>query len=339
MAPFSQETIPPISIGAPGLDDILMGGLPPSHMYLIDGDPGTGKTTLGIQFLLAVEWRIEERVLYITLSESERELRQVARSHQWDLAGMDIFELLPMEESFKVEEQYTVLYPGEVELSATIRSILTRVEQVRPKRIVFDSLSELRLLAREALRFRRQLLALKQYFGGRDCTVLVLDDHTAGEGEGDIQSIVHGVIRLQNLAREYGTKRRRLEVLKLRGVQFREGFHDYNIRTGGLEVYPRLVATEHRARFSPELATSGIPELDSLLGGGLNKGTNTLLMGPAGAGKSTIGLRYAAAAAERGEYAYYVTFDEGFPTLLERAAGLEIHIEPLIESGANCISP
>jgi circadian clock protein KaiC len=332
MATLSQETIHPISIGVPGLDDILSGGLPPSHLYLIDGDPGTGKTTLGIQFLLA---GVEEgeRVLYITLSESERELRQVALSHGWRLEGIDIFELLPMEESLKTEEQYTVLYPGEVELSATIKAILLRVEQVQPKRVVFDSLSELRLLAREPLRFRRQLLALKQYFAGRDCTVLVLDDHTAGEGEGDIQSIVHGVVRLENLARDYGTKRRRMEVVKLRGVQFREGYHDYNIRTGGLEVYPRLIATEHRARFDQKPATSGIPELDSLLGGGLNKGTNTLLMGPAGAGKSTIGLQYAAAAARRGEYAYYVTFDETFSTLLERAAGLEMNIEPLMESG------
>ena len=333
MVTSAQEPdIRPISIGVSGLNAVLAGGLPPSHLYLIDGDPGTGKTTLGIQFLLAGVAN-GEPVLYITLSESERELRQVARSHAWNLDGINIFELLPMEDTLKAEEQYTVLYPGEVELSATIKAILTRVEQVQPKRIVFDSLSELRLLAREPLRFRRQLLALKQYFGGRDCTVLMLDDHTAGESEGDIQSIVHGVIRLQNLARDYGTKRRRMEILKLRGVQFREGFHDYNIRTGGLEVYPRLVATEHCTRFTPGVATSGIGELDSLLGGGLSRGTSTLLMGPAGAGKSTIGLRYAAAAAARGEYTYYVTFDEGFTTLLERASGLGIHLQPLLDNG------
>ncbi|MEO8129878.1 MAG: ATPase domain-containing protein, partial [Bryobacteraceae bacterium] len=298
LAANSEVTMQRISTGVPGLDDILGKGLPPTHLYLVDGDPGTGKTTLGIQFLLNGVSR-NERVLYVTLSESERELRQVARSHGWDLSGIDIFELLPMEESLKPEEQYTVLYPGEVELSATMKAILTRVERVQPKRLVFDSLSELRLLAREPLRFRRQLLALKQYFGGRDCTVLLLDDHTGGDGERDIQSIVHGVVRLENLPRDYGTKRRRLEVMKLRGAQFREGFHDYNIRTGGLEVYPRLVATEHNGRFSHELATSGIAELDSLLGGGLNKGTSTLVMGPAGAGKSTIALRYAASAAER----------------------------------------
>ena len=306
--------------------------MPPGHLYLVDGDPGTGKTTLGIQFLLEGIAQ-GEPVLYITLSESERELRQVAHSHGWSLDDITIYELLPIEESLKAEEQYTVLYPGEVELSNTIKGILRRVEDVKPKRIVFDSLSELRLLARESLRFRRQLLALKQYFGGRDCSVLLLDDHTAGDGERDLQSIVHGVVRLENLPREYGTKRRRMEIVKLRGVQFREGYHDYNIRTGGLEVYPRLVATEHGRPFPRSLSSSGLPELDSLLGGGLNRGTNTLLMGPAGAGKSTIALRYAASAAARGEKAYFVTFDEGMPTLCERAEGLGIEIQPLLESG------
>ena len=246
---------------------------------------------------------------------------------------MNIFELLPMEESLRAEEQYTVLYPGEVELSNTIKGILRRVEDLQPKRIVFDSLSELRLLARESLRFRRQLLALKQYFAGGQCSVLLLDDHTAGDGERDLQSIVHGVIRLENLPREYGSKRRRLEIVKLRGVQFREGFHDYKIRTGRLEVYPRLVATEHGREFNKGLVASSLPELDALVGGGLNKGTNTLLMGPAGAGKSTIALRYAASAAERGERAYFVTFDEGMATLMERAEGLGIALQPLLNSG------
>ena len=328
--PNSSKT--PISIGVRGLDNVLGGGLPPGHLYLVDGDPGTGKTTLGLQFLLEGVAQ-KESVLYVTLSESERELRGVAESHGWNLDGMHIFELLPMEESLKAEEQYTVLYPGEVELSTTIKAILKCVEETHPKRLVFDSLSELRLLAREPLRFRRQLLALKQYFAGRDCTVLLADDHTAGEEERDIQSIVHGVLRLENLPREYGTKRRRLEVFKLRGVQFREGFHDYAIHTGGLRVYPRLVATEHKRKFRPEQVLSGIPELDSLLGGGLNSGTSTLLMGPAGAGKSTIALRYAAAAAQRGEYAYCVMFDEGLPTLMERAQGLGIDLERLMDSG------
>ncbi len=325
---FSQ----PISIGIPGLDFVLGGGLPPGHLYLIDGDPGTGKTTLGLQFLREGA-NCREPVLYITLSESERELREVAGSHGWGLEGISIFEMLPLEESLKTDEQYTVLYPGEVELSATIKAILKEVEDLQPKRVVFDSLSELRLLAREPLRFRRQLLALKQYFAGRDCTVLMVDDHTAGEEQRDIQSIVHGVIRLENLAREYGTKRRRLEILKMRGVLFREGFHDYNIRTGGLEVYPRLVAMEHRRDFDRTVIASGISELDSLLGGGLNRGTSTLCIGPAGAGKSTISLRYAIAAAERGEYAYYVTFDEGMPTLIERAEGLGMPLRQYMDSG------
>jgi circadian clock protein KaiC len=323
----------PISSGVPGLDDVLGGGLPPGHLYLIDGDPGTGKTTLGLQFLKDGAAR-QEPVLYITLSESERELREVAHSHRWGLEGVRIFEMLPLEESLRNDEQYTVLYPGEVELSATIKAILAEMEELQPKRVVFDSLSELRLLAREPLRFRRQLLSLKQYFAGRDCTVLLLDDHTAGEHQRDIQSIVHGVVRLENLAREYGTKRRRMEVLKLRGAMFREGFHDYNIRTGGLEVYPRLVAMEHLDTFPKTLVTSGIDELDSLLGGGMNRGTSALCMGPAGAGKSTISLRYAAAAAERGEYAYYVTFDEGLPTLLERAEGLGMAVRRLVGMGS-----
>lgn len=327
-----HNTHQPIGTGISGLDNVLAGGLPPGHLYLLDGNPGTGKTTLGLQFLLEGVAQ-GQPVLYITLSESERELRQVATSHGWSLEGISIFELLPLEDSLRAEEQYTVLYPGEVELSATIKAILKQVEEVQPKRLVFDSLSELRLLAREPLRFRRQLLALKQYFGGRDCTVLFADDNTAGMGEHDIQSIVHGVIRLENLAREYGAKRRRLEVQKLRGVQFREGYHDYAIRTGGLEVYPRLVATEHRQRFPRQLVTSGVPALDTLLGGGLNLGTSTLLMGPAGAGKTTIGLRYACAAAERGEYAYYVMFDESMATLLERAEGLGMNVTAMVEAG------
>lgn len=321
----------PISVGVSGLDAILGGGLPPGHLYLIDGDPGTGKTTLGLQFLIEGAAQ-NEPVLYITLSESERELREVARSHGWGLEGVTVFEMLPLEESLRNDEQYTVLYPGEVELSATIKAILQKVEQLQPKRAVFDSLSELRLLAREPLRFRRQLLAPKQYFAGRDCTVLMVDDHTAGEEQRDIHSIVHGVVRLENLAREYGTKRRRLEVLKMRGVVFREGFHDYDIRTGGLEVYPRLVALEHQTNFPRGLVASGIHELDALLGGGLNRGTSALCIGPAGAGKSSISLRYAAAAAERGEYSYYVTFDEGMATLLERAEGLGMSVNKLLES-------
>lgn len=320
------------STGVPGLDSVLGGGWPTGHVYVVSGQPGCGKTTLGLQFLLEGISN-GERVLYITLAESGRELRQVANSHGWSLRGIEIFELLPMEESLKVEEQYTVLYPGEVEMSGIIKSILARIEEVEPKRVVFDSLSELWLLARESLRFRRQLLALKQYFAGRETTVLMLDDHTATEVERDLQSIVHGVLRLENLARDYGTRRRRLEVLKLRGVVFREGFHDYDIRTGGLVVYPRLVATQHHTEFHPEMVTSGIPHLDDLLGGGLNRGTSTLLVGPAGAGKSSISLQYAACSAQSGERAMYITFDEGYGTLAERALSLGTDIRKLQAHG------
>lgn len=299
---------------------------------MFDGDPGTGKTTLGVQFLRDGAAK-GEAVLYVTLSESERELREVALTHGWDLSGIEIFQLLPMEDSLKLEEQYTVLYPGEVELSETLKAVLKRFEEVKPSRVVFDSLSELRLLSRESLRFRRQLLALKQYFGGRDCTVLMLDDRTSGPDGKDILSIAHGAIRLENLAREYGSKRRRLEVLKMRGVQFREGYHDYNIRKGGLEVYPRLIGIDQHQKFSRDCVSSGVEELDSLLGGGLQRGTSTLLMGPAGAGKSTIALGYAAAEAGRGGHAYFATFDEGLPIILERSEGLGIPIQPQLDSG------
>jgi circadian clock protein KaiC len=297
-------------------------------LYLITGDPGSGKTTLGIQFLQQGV-RAGEAGLYITLSESEEELRQVARAHHWSLDGITVFELLlPLEESLKAEEQYTILHPSEVEFSDTIRSILTRIDEVQPRRVVFDSLTELRLLAREPLRYRRQILALKQSFSGRSCTVLMLDDST-----GDVQSISHGVVQLESLARDYGTERRRLRVQKLRGVRFREGFHDYHIRTGGVEVFPRLVAAEYRTQFSHELVESGIAELDALLGGGLKRGTNTLLLGPAGSGKSTISLLYAVAAAARGEPAAFFTFDEGLSTIIRRAEGLGMNIHALVDTG------
>lgn len=321
-----------ISTGVAGLDDILGGGFPQGHLYLVDGNPGTGKTTLGMQFLREGAAR-GEAVLYVTLSESERELREVAQTHGWDLKGIDIFQLLPMEDSLKREEQYTVFYPEEVELSETLKAVLERFEDTRPKRVVFDSLSELRLLSRESLRFRRQLLALKQYFGERNSTVLMLDDRTAESESRDILSIAHGAVRLENLTREYGTKRRRLEVLKMRGVQFREGYHDYNIRPGGLEVYPRLVAAKQSAGFDGGNLASGIPELDALLGGGLARGTSTLLMGPAGAGKSTIALHYAAAETARGGDAYIVTFDENLSAAVERADGLGLEIRPSLASG------
>ena len=318
--------------GIEGLDDILNGGLPRNHLYLLEGDPGTGKTTLALQFLLAGV-ADGEKGLYVTLSESKRELQAVAVSHGWDLSSIPIFEMTPSEEQLTPEAQYTVFHPSDLELSDTTNSVLQQVEKIGPQRVVFDSLSELRMLAREPLRYRRQILALKQYFAGRNCTVLLLDDRTAGEHDLQLQSIAHGVIMMQSLEREFGVKRRRLEVRKLRGARYREGFHDYTIETGGVEVYPRLVASEHKPGFERELICSGITELDQLFSGGIHSGTSTLLMGPAGCGKSTIAMQYARAAADRGERAVIFSFDETTDTMLKRARGLNIELDSHVESG------
>src|SRR6202790_665730 len=318
--------------GIEGLDDILQGGLPPGHLYLIEGDPGTGKTTLALQFLLAGANQ-GEPVLYVTLSESQKELEAVAASHGWSLEKIQIFELLPDEEALRPERQYTVFHPSEVELGDTTKAIMGKVEAVHPKRIVIDSLSELRMLAQDPLRYRRQILAFKQYFSGKQCTVLLLDDRTNTDRDLQLQSIAHGVLSLENLPRDYGVKRRRLEVLKLRGSSFREGFHDYGIKTGGLAVYPRLIAAEHKTTFLGEHISSGIKELDALVGGGINRGTSTLIIGPAGAGKSTIAAKYAFAAMERGESAAVYLFDEGIQSYLSRLKSLGFDAEPFLRNG------
>src|SRR5581483_7621114 len=287
----SQQPSPATSqragTGIEGLDDILDGGLPRNHLYLLEGDPGTGKTTMALQFLLA-GIKAGEKALYVTLSESKRELEEVAASHGWDVTTVPIFEMTPSEEQLTPEAQYTVFHPSDLELSDTTNSVLEQVEKIAPNRVVFDSLSELRMLARDPLRYRRQILALKQYFAGRNCTVLLLDDRTASENDLQLQSIAHGVIMMQSLEREFGIKRRRLEVRKLRGARYREGFHDFSIQTGGVVVYPRLIASEHKPGFHRELVSSGIAQLDQLFAGGIHSGTSTLLMGPAGCGKSTI---------------------------------------------------
>jgi len=318
--------------GIEGLDDILQGGLPPGHLYLIEGDPGTGKTTLAMQFLLAGA-KQGEPGLYVTLSESQKELEAVAASHGWSLEKIQIFELLPDQEALRPERQYTVFHPSEVELGDTTKAIVGKVEAVHPKRIVIDSLSELRMLAQDPLRYRRQILAFKQYFTGKQCTVLLLDDRTNTDRDLQLQSIAHGVLSLENLPRDYGVKRRRLEVLKLRGSSFREGFHDYGIKTGGLLVYPRLVAAEHKTNFLGDQISSGIKELDALVGGGINRGTSTLIMGPAGAGKSTIAAKYAFAAMERGESAAVYLFDEGTQSYLLRLKSLGFDAEPFLNNG------
>lgn len=319
--------------GIEGLDDILHGGFPQGHLYLIEGDPGTGKTTLGLQFLLE-GIRIGEKGLYVTLSESKEELEGVARSHGWSTEDLLIYEMVPPEDETTPEPQYTVFHPSEVELAETITSILKQVDAKHPQRLVFDSLSELRMLARDPLKYRRQILALKRHFAGRNCTVLLLDDRTA-EGSSDLQlqSIAHGVIKLEGLQRDYGIRRRRVEVHKLRGSAFREGFHDYTIQTGGIFVYPRLIAAEHKPGFKRKHVQSGLPELDDLFRGGIHTGTSTLLVGPAGCGKSTIAFRYAVSAAQRGEKAIIFTFDESLGTLIERARGLDMDPAPFVEKG------
>lgn len=334
---YSAEMIKPVSqpriqTGITGFDDILVGGLPAGQMYLLEGTPGTGKTTIALQFIrhgiLA-----GEPALYITLSESKRELEASARSHGWDFDDFSIAEFMPEEASLSPEQQYTVFHPSEVELASTVQKLTDLIEKVKPKRLVIDSLSELRLLAADTMRYRRQLLALKQFFAGRDTTVLLLDDRSAEGSDMQLQSIAHGVVRLSKVPRSYGVNRRQIEIIKMRGTPFREGFHDYTIQTGGLEIYPRLVANEHFGDFTDERIPSGIAALDKMFGGGISRGSSTLLMGPTGSGKSTMAIQYAAAAAERGDRAIVYSFDEVLRTAIERAESLQIPVRKMLKAG------
>jgi circadian clock protein KaiC len=318
--------------GIAGLDDILHGGLTRGRLYLVEGVPGSGKTTLAMQFLMAGARR-GEPVLYITLSETREELASVARSHGWDMTGVTIRELLPEEGALEAEQQYTMYHPSEVELASTTKLILEDVERLKPTRVVFDSLSELRLVAGNPLRYRRQILALKQYFSGRQCTVILLDDMTATNHDLHVQSIAHGVILLQHLSPEYGAERRRLRVIKYRGSEFRGGYHDYLIRKGGLVVFPRLIAAEHRHAQGCATLPSGLAELDALLGGGIEEGTSTLIVGGAGTGKSTIAAQFCAAAAARGQRSIIFMFDESPHTLFTRCGGLSVEVEQYVEAG------
>jgi circadian clock protein KaiC len=318
--------------GIAGLDNILNGGLSRGRLYLVEGVPGSGKTTLAMQFLIDGA-RQGEPVLYVTLSETREELTGVAASHGWDLTGVTIRELLPQEGALESEDQYTMYHPSEVELASTTKLILEDVHKLKPTRVVFDSLSELRLVAGNPLRYRRQILALKQFFAGRNCTVLLLDDMTATDHDLHVQSIAHGVILLQHLSPEYGGERRRLRVIKYRGTEYRGGYHDYSIVKGGLEVFPRLIAAEHRGTTSCAKLESGIAELDSLMGGGIEEGTSTLIVGGAGTGKSTIAAQFCVAAARRGERSIIFMFDESPNTLFSRCGGLGIEIEQHVKAG------
>ncbi|MBS0409067.1 MAG: circadian clock protein KaiC [Proteobacteria bacterium] len=330
-ATTTAETGRFISTGIRDFDEILGGGLTPNRSYLVEGTPGSGKTTIALQFLLEGV-RVGERGLYITLSETVAELQEVARSHRWSLDGVELFELVSSE-GLDPEAEQSILEPSEVELGETIGGVIECVDRLRPARVVFDSLSEMRLLAQNSLRYRRQILALKQYFSTRQCTVLMLDDRSSEPADVQLHSIAHGVITLEQAVEDYGAERRRLRVVKMRGVKYRGGFHDFIIETGGVQVFPRLIAAEHHRAFTGELVTSGVPQLDLMLGGGLTRGANTLLSGPSGVGKTSTAIRAALAALERGEKAAYYLFDEGLGTLLARARSMGMDLAPFIDSG------
>ena len=323
-----------ISTGNSGLDTILRGGLPPNRLYLLEGAPGSGKTTFALQFLLEGIGQ-GERCLYITLSETSEELHAVAASHAWDLAGIDLFEFASAEEVLGGDRDQSVLYSWEVELGETVKLIEAQVERTNPRRVVFDSLSEMRLLAQDPLRYRRQVLALKQYFAGRDTTVILVDDLTSSGGERDthLHSLCHGVITLERLTLDFGAARRRLQVQKLRGVDFVGGYHDLNIRKGGIDVFPRLIAADHAPAETGGLMSSGIAELDALFGGGPMRGTSTLVTGPAGTGKTSLAMQFVVACCQRGEPATMYQFDERVSTLLSRTGKLENQLQKYIDSG------
>lgn len=322
-----------LSTGIAGLDNILRGGLARGFLYLVEGNPGAGKTTLALQFLIAGARR-GEKGLYISLAESEAELRHVAASHGMNLDNVEICKVSPPELAGESGQHYTVFQPAEVELSDVLETILTKVRTVNPARVVIDSMSEMRMLARDSLRYRRQVLSLKQFFEGRDCTTLLLDERFQGNLESQVQTIAHGVLSLEVLQRNYGITRRRLEVLKIRASSFREGFHDYIIVKGGVVVFPRLVSGEHRGALVPsEILPSGVAELDSLFNGGVQRGTSTLIAGPTGSGKSTLCTQFVMQGAKRKERGAIFTFDETRHSFRTRSQGLGMDLDEYLDSG------
>jgi circadian clock protein KaiC len=321
-----------LSTGVAGLDHILGGGLTRDRLYLVEGEPGTGKTTLALQFLLEGAAR-GETVLYITLSESVVELRAVAVAHGWDTGPIHIHDVVPSESLLDPEQQYTIFHPSEVELGTTTQDIVSAIERLKPSRVVIDSLSELKLLATNSLRYRRQVLAFKQFFASRSCTVLLLDDRASLDGDLQVRSIAHGVISLEQTLNSYGSTRRRVRIIKYRGIPFREGMHDYKIKRGGLVVYPRLVASESRTMFHPTQFSTGLPALDALLGGGLEYGTSTLIAGPPGVGKSSLAAQYVNSATQQDMHAALFLFEESTSNFLNRCDGLGMHLRQSMDNG------
>jgi circadian clock protein KaiC len=319
-----------LSTGIPGLDQILTGGLTSDRLYLVEGEPGTGKTTLALQFLNEGVQR-GESTLYITLAETTVELRAVAQSHGWDMAGIHVEEIIPTEAALNPDQQYTIFHPSEIELGNTTQRILAAIEKFQPRRVVLDSLSELQLLAESPLRYRRQVLALKQYLSGRHCTTILLDDRTALSTDLQVRSVAHAVLTLELADQAYGAERRRLRVVKYRGVAFRGGAHDYRIIRGGLQVYPRLVAADSRETAKRRQLSSGLPELDALVGGGLEEGMSTLMTGPSGTGKSSLAAQFVHAATQRGERCAMFLFEEGRHNMLNRCKGIGIDLSDAIE--------
>ncbi|MES2206014.1 MAG: ATPase domain-containing protein [Pseudomonadota bacterium] len=334
-----EKKVALVKTGIKEFDDILGGGLTANRVYLLHGSPGSGKTTLAMQFLMEGV-KNNEKVIYITLSETKEELKATAEVHGWSLKGIDIFELVTSEEELHPENQYTMYQPSEVELSNTTKAIIKQIELLKPARVVIDSLAEIKLLAQSMLRYRRQILALKQFFVGRQSTTLFLDDKTTvSTDDKQLESIAHGVISLEQLAPEYGAERRRLRVTKLRGQKYRGGYHDFNINTGGLYIFPRLIAGEHKKIHPALQLKSGIQELDELLGGGIEYGVSMLLLGPAGSGKSSLATQYTVAAATKGERAAIFSFDERTETILQRTKSIGLPVEKYVQDQLITIHP